>query len=132
MRISAALVFETDLPRALQQHFLTDFDLGAGRPNGAVAFGRLAALFASMGAPIAVFDIIKAFNNLRRKDIMAAVAAFNHPLLSAFVHFMFSRDSKVTLLAQSRAKLSTLGLPKEFIRAIHCPFLFSVSPLLSS
>ena len=96
MRISAALVFETVLPRALQQHFLTDFDLGAGRPNGAEAFGRLAALFASMGAPIAVFDIIKAFNNLRRKDIMAAVAAFNHPLLSAFVHFMFSRDSKVT------------------------------------
>jgi ribonuclease HI len=96
MRISAALVFETVLPLALQQQFLTDFDLGAGRKTGAEVFGRLAALFAAAGAPIAVFDIIKAFNNLRRCDIKAAVEAFNHPLLTAFVHFMFSRDSKVT------------------------------------
>ena len=96
MRISAALVFEAVLPPALQNQFLTDFDLGAGRKTGAEVFGRLAALFAAAGAPIAVFDIIKAFNNLRRRDIKAAVEAFNHPLLTAFVHFMFSRDSKVT------------------------------------
>jgi hypothetical protein len=96
MRISATLVFETVLPIALRDKFLTDFDLGAGRKTGAELFGRLAALFAKCGAPIAVFDIVKAFNNLRRRDIMAAVAAFNHPLLTAFVHFMFSRDSKVT------------------------------------
>jgi hypothetical protein len=56
----------------------------------------LAALFAAAGAPIAVFDVIKAFNNLRRKDIKAAVAAFNNPLLTAIVHFLFSKDSKVS------------------------------------
>lgn len=96
MRISAALVFETVLPSALQQKFLTEFDFGAGRKTGAEVFGRLAALFSQSGAIVAVFDIIKAFNNLRRQDIKDAVAAFNHPLLTAFVHFMFSRDSKVT------------------------------------
>jgi ribonuclease HI len=96
MRISAALVFEIVLPQALQQRFLTEFDFGAGRKSGAEIFGRLASLFSQSGAPVAVFDIIKAFNNLRRRDILNAVAAFNHPLLTAFVHFMFSRDSKVT------------------------------------
>jgi hypothetical protein len=96
MRISASLVFEIVLPRALHQKFLTDFDFGAGRKSGAEIFGRLAALFSQNGAIVAVFDIIKAFNNLRRQDIKDAIAAFNHPLLTAFVHFMFSRDSKVT------------------------------------
>ncbi len=95
MRISASLVFEIVLPPALQQKFLTDFDFGAGRRNGAEIFGRLATLFSQNGAIIAVFDIIKAFNNLRRLDIKNAVAAFNHPLLTAFVH-LFSRDSKVS------------------------------------
>jgi len=76
MRISAALVFEIVLPPALQNQFLTEFDLGAGRKSGAEIFGRLAALFASAGAAVAVFDIVKAFNNLRRQDIKAAVKAF--------------------------------------------------------
>lgn len=96
MRISAALVFEIVLPPALHKQFLTDFDFGAGRKTGAEIFGRLASLFAQSGAPIAVFDIIKTSNNLRRRYIKAAIEAFGHPLLTAFVHFMFSRDSKVT------------------------------------
>jgi len=96
MRIAAALVFELILPKALLEGFLTDFDLGAGRKSGAEIFGRLAAMLARSGSAIAVFDVVKAFNNLRREDIKAAVEDFNDPLLTAFVHFMFSKHSKVS------------------------------------
>ena len=96
LRISAALVFEKVLPKALNEQFLTDFDLGAGRKAGAEIFGRIGATLARGGAAIAVFDVVKAFNHLRRSDLMAAVADFDHPLLTAFVHFLFSKNSVVT------------------------------------
>ena len=96
LRIAATLVFERVLPPAMTKGFLSYFDLGAGKKAGAEIFGRIAAMLSRSGAPVAVFDVVKAFNNLRRKDIMEAVAAFNHPLLTAFVHFLFSRDSKVS------------------------------------
>ena len=96
LRIAATLVFEHALPLAIQHEHLSLFDLGAGKKSGAEIFGRIAAMFSSSGAPIAVFDVVKAFNNLRRQDIKDAVANFNDPLLSAFVHFLFSKDSKVT------------------------------------
>ena len=96
LRISAALVFEKVLPKALHENFLTEFDLGAGRKAGAEIFGRIGATLARGGAAIAVFDVVKAFNHLRRADIMAAVADFNSPLLTAFVHFLFSKNSVVS------------------------------------
>ena len=75
---------------------LTDFDLGAGRKSGAEIFGRIGSTLARGGAAIAVFDVVKAFNHLRQADIMAAVADFNSPLLTAFVHYLFSKKSVVT------------------------------------
>jgi hypothetical protein len=96
LRIAAALVFEEVLPKALHEGFLTDFDFGAGRKAGAEIFGRIAATLARGGAAVAVFDVVKAFNHLRRADILAAVAELNHPLLTAFVHYLFSTDSLVT------------------------------------
>jgi ribonuclease HI len=96
LRVSATLVFEEVLPIAFQGGFLTLFDLGAGSKSGAEIFGRIGALLSGGGAPVAVFDVMKAFNNLRRADIQAAVALLNYPLLTAFVHFLFSKDSKVT------------------------------------
>ena len=96
LRIAATLVFETVLPVAIQKEYLSLFDLGAGKKSGAEIFGRIAAMLSRSGSAIAVFDVVKAFNNLRRQDILNAVRNFNHPLLSAFVHFIFSKDSKVT------------------------------------
>ena len=96
LRIAAALVFETVLPKALQSGHLSQFDLGAGRKAGAEIFGRIGATLARGSAAIAVFDVVKAFNFLRRADIMAAVADFNDPLLTAFVHYLFSKNSAVT------------------------------------
>jgi ribonuclease HI len=96
LRVAATLVFEEVLPAAFQGDFLTIFDLGAGTKSGAEIFGRIGATLSHGGAPIAIFDVMKAFNNLRRADIKEAVAAFNNPLLSAFVHFLFSKDSKVS------------------------------------
>lgn len=80
LRISATLVFEEVLPKAIKENFLSIFDLGAGTKSGAEIFGRLGALFASCGAPIAIFDIVNAFNILQSIDILNAVEAFNHPL----------------------------------------------------
>jgi ribonuclease HI len=96
LRVAAALVFEKVLPPAIHKNFLTQFDLGAGVKSGAEIFGRVAAMMARSGAPVAVFDIKKAFNNLRRKDVFDAVEDFGNPLLTAFAHFLFSRASKVT------------------------------------
>jgi len=96
LRIAAALVFETVLPKALQSGHLSHFDLGAGRKAGAEIFGRIGATLARGGAAIAVFDVVKAFNHLRRADILRAVADFNDPLFTAFVHYLFSKDSAVT------------------------------------
>ena len=96
LRVAATLVFEIALPLAIQGEFITAFDLGAGKKSGAEIFGRVAAMLSGCGAAVAVFDVVKAFNNLRRQDIKDAVEAFNQPLLTAFVHYLFSKDSKVT------------------------------------
>jgi ribonuclease HI len=110
LRISATLVFQNILPTAITKGFITSFDLGAGKKAGAEIFGRLAAFFAQAGAPVAVFDIIKAFNNLRRKDIKDAVAAVNDPLLTAFVHFLFSKNSKVSFTCPLNGRSFTAWL----------------------
>jgi ribonuclease HI len=112
LRISAALVFEQVLPEALQRGLISVFDLGAGKKSGAEIFGRLAALFAKAGAPVAVFDVLKAFNHLRRKDIKDAVEAFNNPLLTAIVHFLFSKDSKVSFTCPISGKYFETWLTK--------------------
>jgi ribonuclease HI len=96
MRIPAALVFEEALQDAIDRNFLTPFDFGAGKKAGAEIFSKIAEMCSSRGCIITVMDVKKAFNNLRRQDIKAAVAALNNPLLSAFVHFMFERDPLVT------------------------------------
>lgn len=96
MRISAALVFDEVIPDAVKKGKLDIFDLGVGTKSGAEIFGRLGALFARSGSPTAVFDIVKAFNHLRRKDIFAAMVDLDNPLFSAFMSFLFSRISKVT------------------------------------
>jgi hypothetical protein len=101
LRVAATLVFEEILPIAFQGEFLTLFDLGAGSKSGAEIFGRIGALLSRSGAAVAVFDVTKAFNNLRRADIKDAVEAFDQPLLSAFVHFLFSKNSKVSFQCPS-------------------------------
>ena len=49
-----------------------------------------------MGCVVSVFDCVKAFNNLRRRDLKDAVHNFNNPLLTAIVHFLFGRAHVVT------------------------------------
>jgi ribonuclease HI len=95
MRIPAALVFEEVLQDAIEREFLTHFDLGAGRKSGAEIFARIAEMCSTEGCIITVMDVIKAFNNLRRRDIKAAVADFNNPLFTAYIHFLFERDPSV-------------------------------------
>lgn len=96
LRIPAALVFQSVLQDALDRNFLTHFDLGAGRKAGAEIFAKIAEMASVNGAIVAVMDVMKAFNNLRRKDIKAAIAEFDNPLLTAFVHYLFERDPTVT------------------------------------
>jgi ribonuclease HI len=99
LRIPAALVFEKVIQDAIDRNFLTQFDLGAGVTGikaGAEIFSRIAEMASLGGCIITAMDVKKAFNNLRRKDIKAAVADFNNPLLTAFVHFLFERDPVVT------------------------------------
>ena len=112
LRVAAALVFEEVLPKALKEGFLTEFDFGAGRKAGAEIFGRIAAMLARSGSASAVFDVVKAFNHLRREDIKAAVQDFNHPLLTAIVHFLFSRDSKVSFKCPHTGEVFELWLTK--------------------
>lgn len=112
LRVAATLVFRQVLPPAIRKGFISLFDLGAGKKSGAEIFGRLAALFAQAGAPVAVFDVMKAFNNLRRQDIKDAVKAFNDPLLSAIVHFLFSKDSKVSFTCPLNGRTFEIWLTK--------------------
>ena len=95
LRIPAALVFEDVIQDALERGFLTQFDLGAGRKAGAEIFAKIAEMCSTEGCVIAVMDVIKAFNNLRRRDIKAAVADFDNPLFTAFIHFLFERNPSV-------------------------------------
>ncbi len=60
--------------------------------GGAEIFCRIAAVAADNGMIVSVFDVTKAFNNLRRCDIKDAVNNFANPLLSAFVSYLFERD----------------------------------------
>lgn len=94
-RIPAALVFQHTVQDAIDRGFITDFDFGAGKKSGTEIFAKIAEMAATSGCIITVMDVKKAFNNLRRKDIKAAVAEFNNPLLTAFVHFMFERDPSI-------------------------------------
>lgn len=91
VRVASALVFEEVIHQAIAGGFLSSWDLGCSRKNGAEIFGRVAATCAQMGCVVSVFDCVKAFNNLRRKDIKDAVHNFNNPLLTALVHFLFGR-----------------------------------------
>jgi hypothetical protein len=95
IRIPAALVFEEVLQDAIERGFITHFDLGAGKKAGAEIFARIAEMCSTKGCIITVMDVIKAFNNLRRRDIKAAVADFNNPLFTAFIHFLFERNPSV-------------------------------------
>ena len=105
-------VFDEVLPDILNSGKLDIFDLGVATKSGAEIFGRLGALFARSGSPVAVFDIIKAFNHLRRKDIFDAIQDFNNPLLSAFVSYLFSKDSKVTFKCPLTGELFICWLTK--------------------
>jgi ribonuclease HI len=96
LRVPAALVFERVMPDAIERGFITEFDLGAGKRCGAEIFAKIAEMLATSGAVITVMDVRKAFNNLRRRDILAAVKDFGNPLLSAFIHFLFERNPNVT------------------------------------
>jgi len=110
IRIPAALVFQEVIQDALDRNFLTHFDLAAGRKAGAEIFAKIAEMASTKGAIITVMDVKRAFNHLRRKDIKAAVADFNNPLLSAFVHFLFERDPTVTFKDRLSGKSLTLEL----------------------
>jgi ribonuclease HI len=105
VRVASTLVFNQVIKPAIDGDFITAFDLGCSRQNGAEIFGRVAAMCASMGHIVTVFDVVKAFNNLRREDIKAAVANFNNPLLSAFVHFLFERPHSVAFTDGDRTEI---------------------------
>jgi len=107
MRIPAALVFELVIEDALDRNFLTYYDFGAGRKAGVEIFAKIAAMASINGAIIAVMDVKRAFNNLRRVDIKNAVEDFGNPLLTAFVHFMFERDPVVTFKDRITGKTLT-------------------------
>jgi hypothetical protein len=92
VRIASAVVFEEIIQDASTKGSLSSWELGCGIKGGAEIFGRIAAVAAHNGMIVSVFDVEKAFNNLRRSDIKDAVNNFNNPLLSAFVTFLFLRD----------------------------------------
>jgi hypothetical protein len=91
-RVASALVFQDIIHEATSKGFLSCWDLGCGVKGGAEIFGRIAAVAADNGMIVSVFDVTKAFNNLRRCDIKDAVNNFANPLLSAFVSYLFERD----------------------------------------
>lgn len=95
IRIAASLVFDAVAQNAIDKGFISAWDFGTSRKNGAELFGRIAAMAAEMGCIVAVFDIIKAFNNINRADVKAAVDALGDPLLIAFVYFLFGRNPQV-------------------------------------
>ncbi len=109
-RIPAALVFEQTIEDAIERGFITHFDLGAGKKAGAEIFAKIAEMASSAGAIITVMDVKKAFNNLRRKDIKAAVADFGNPLLTAFVHYMFERDPVIVFTDRTSNEIFTCTL----------------------
>jgi hypothetical protein len=114
LRIPAALVFDEVLQDAIERGFITHFDLGAGKRAGAEIFARIAEMCSTKGCIITVMDVIKAFNNLRRRDIKAAVADFNNPLFTAFIHFLFERNPSVCF----KDRLSGRSLICELITGI--------------
>jgi ribonuclease HI len=128
LRVPSALVFEDVLQDALDRGFLTAFDLGAGKKSGAEIFAKIAEMCSTEGCIIAVMDVNKAFNNLRRRDIKAAVADFNNPLFTAFVHFLFGRNPSVIF----KDRLSARTLVCELMTGILqgnpiCVFLFALT-----
>jgi hypothetical protein len=96
LRVSSGLVFATVVHEARRKGALSCWELGCGVRNGAEIFGRLAAVAADNGMIVSVFDVEKAFNNLRRADMKAAVDDLDIPLLSAFVSYLFSANPTVT------------------------------------
>jgi ribonuclease HI len=104
LRVPAALVFQAVIQDAIDRNFLTLFDLAAGRKAGAEIFAKTAQMASAKGAITAVMDVMKAFNFLRRKDIKAAVADLDNPLLTALVHYMFERDPHVTFTDRINGK----------------------------
>jgi hypothetical protein len=101
LRIPAALVFDQTIQDAIERNFITNFDLGAGKRSGTEIFAKIAEMASRAGAIITVMDVKKAFNNLRRRDIKAAVAAFDNPLFTAFVHYLFERDPVIVFTDRS-------------------------------
>jgi ribonuclease HI len=95
VRVASALVFQDIIQDATAKGFLSCWELGCGVKGGAEIFGRIAAVAADNGMIVSVFDVTKAFNNLRRCDIKDAVDNFANPLLSAFVSYLFERDPTV-------------------------------------
>jgi len=95
VRIAAALVFDEVVQDAIDRGFISSWDFGTSRKHGAEIFGRIATMAAEMGSIVAAFDIIKAFNNIRREDVKGAVDELNIPLLTAFVYFLFGKNPHV-------------------------------------
>jgi ribonuclease HI len=108
VRVAAALVFSSVVEDTIESGHLSCWELGCGVKSGAEIFGRLAAVAAEAGMIVAVFDVEKAFNNLKRSDIKAAVDDLNNPLLSAFVHYLFRSDPIVTFQDKMRSASFTL------------------------
>jgi ribonuclease HI len=108
VRIASALVFQEVIHQASTLGFLSCWELGCGIKSGAEIFGRIGAVTAHHGMVVAVFDVEKAFNNIRRSDIKNAVEALNHPLLSAFTSFLFASNPTVHFKDASRSASFTL------------------------
>jgi hypothetical protein len=108
VRIASTIVFKEAIQLACLQGFLSCWELGCGIKSGAEIFGRIGAVAAENGMIVAVFDVEKAFNNIQRSDIKDAVDNFNHPLLSAFVSFLFCINPTVTFKDHNRQVSFTL------------------------
>lgn len=108
LRISSALIFQEAIHDATHKGHLSCWELGCGVKNGAEIFGRIAAVAASHGMLVSVFDVEKAFNNLQRSDVKNAVENVNNPLLSAFISFLFAQDPTVTFKDHNRQVSFTL------------------------
>jgi hypothetical protein len=115
VRVASTLVFNQVIKPAIDNNFITSLDLGCSRQNGAEIFGRVAAMCASMGHTVSVFDVVKAFNNLRRE-----------PLCISFLKDPTLYPSRMVSVLKSSFK------KKEFYKAIPSLSFSLLSPSVGS
>jgi len=99
VRIAAHMVTEQAIPYARTLGLISPFDLGIGVPGGCEKFVKLAQVAAELGSTILSCDLEKAFNNVLRRDVWAAVQFLNCPLMTSWFCFFFHQDPVVHFAA---------------------------------